>query len=399
LKVVLVTGGAPHYELGLVQGLAAVGVSMEVICGEEIEDDLKTIPGPISVLNFRGRNLSRAGKATKVLLVARYYVRLLWHALSTDAKIFHIQWPYKLQFFDRTILPFYLRALGKKVIFTAHNIDQAARDGKRSLRNRFSLFALYRGVNHIIVHTEKMREQLTAQFGVHPGRISVLPHGVMSSVRETSLTREEARKTLGLGVSENDKVLLFFGLIAPYKGLEYLILSAAHLKRKGHVFRVLIAGRIKECKEYWSKIEGLLDEHSLRDDFILHLRHIPDSEVETFFKAADVAIMPYTEIFQSGVLFLAYRFGLPVIASDVGELRKDIIEGKTGFLAKTKDAVHLAHTIEHYFASDLFLQLPARRIEIKDYAFEKYSWESISRLTRELYSKVLAAALGGSLRA
>ncbi len=89
----------------------------------------------------------------------------------------------------------------------------------------------------------------------------------------------------------------------------------------------------------------------LRADFI------PDDETEVYFKAADVLVLPYRHIYQSGVLFLGHSFGLPVLAADVGSLKDDIVEGKTGFVFRPEDPVDLAKTIERYFASDLYAEL------------------------------------------
>ncbi len=85
--------------------------------------------------------------------------------------------------------------------------------------------------------------------------------------------------------------------------------------------------------------------------------YVPDEETELYFKAADVFVLPYRHIYQSGVLFLGYSFGLPVIAADVGALKDEIVEGKTGFVFKPEDPIDLAATIERYFASDLFANL------------------------------------------
>ena len=96
------------------------------------------------------------------------------------------------------------------------------------------------------------------------------------------------------------------------------------------------------------------------------------------FKAADVLILPYTHVFQSGVLFLGYSFGLPAIAADVGTLKEEIIEGQTGFVFKPQDSSDLASKIDEYFKSELFRNLETRRAEIKAYANERYSWDKVA---------------------
>ena len=125
---------------------------------------------------------------------------------------------------------------------------------------------------------------------------------------------------------------------------------------------------------------------------IAKIQFIPDEEIELYLKAADVLVLPYKEIFQSGVLFLAYSFGLPVVATDVGSFRAEIVEGSTGFLCQPGDSAELAKAIEMYFGSDLFKNLDTRRQDIKDYADAHHSWNSVADLTRNAYVEMLGRA-------
>jgi glycosyltransferase involved in cell wall biosynthesis len=118
---------------------------------------------------------------------------------------------------------------------------------------------------------------------------------------------------------------------------------------------------------------------------LLRAEVIPDDETEVYFKGADVLVLPYREIFQSGVIFLGYYFGLPVLAADVGSLKDDIVEGKTGFVFRAEDSVDLSRAIEKYFASDLYRELNSRRQEIRDYALQLHSWDVISEMTIGVY--------------
>src|SRR6202035_3702077 len=121
----------------------------------------------------------------------------------------------------------------------------------------------------------------------------------------------------------------------------------------------------------------------LRADFI------PDNETEDYFKAADVAVLPYKHVYQSGVLFLAHSFGVPILAADVGSLKDEIIEGRTGFVFKPEDHVDLSKAIERYFASDLFASLSSRRQEIRKFATEGHSWDVVGQLTMNVYADML----------
>ncbi len=85
--------------------------------------------------------------------------------------------------------------------------------------------------------------------------------------------------------------------------------------------------------------------------------------MEFYLKGADVMVLPYKDIFQSGVLFLAYSFGLPVVATDVGSFREEIVEGQTGFVCNPCDSSDLAMALQTYFKSDLFKNLELDRRE------------------------------------
>lgn len=159
-------------------------------------------------------------------------------------------------------------------------------------------------------------------------------------------------------------------------------------------YRLIIAGRpAKGSEDYWEEIQCVIRDMPTPGRVILRSEYIPDQEMEIYFKAADVLVLPYTEIFQSGVLFLGYSFRLPVIATDVGSFREDIIEGKTGFLCKACDPADLARAIEMYFESDLFKCLDRRRQEIRDYAEARYSWDIVSELTRNVYTELCKGKL------
>ncbi len=260
-----------------------------------------------------------------------------------------------------------------------------------SLLNRLSLRCQYRLCDHLFVHTEKMKRELISGFGVGESKISVIPFGINSTVPDTALTPAQAR--LKLGLSADDKVMLFFGNIARYKGLEYLAAAFVELARNDPSYRLIIAGRVpggaKGGEDYWREIERMIDAAGLRERVTSRIEFVPDEETEIYFKAADVLVLPYTQIFQSGVLFLGYNFGLPVIAADVGSLKEDIIEGETGLVCRPCDSADLARVIRRYFASDLYAQLDRRRPMIRAHAHERYSWEKVAEITIKVYRDLL----------
>jgi glycosyltransferase involved in cell wall biosynthesis len=137
------------------------------------------------------------------------------------------------------------------------------------------------------------------------------------------------------------------------------------------------------------EIQQALNRTAIRERTLLRIEFIPDEDMELYFMAADVSVLPYTHIFQSGVLFLAYAFGLPVIAADVGSLREDIVEGRTGFLFRPQDSTDLAKTIKLYFGSALYKSLSSCRQDIRNYATHRHSWDTVSTITRNVYAQLL----------
>jgi glycosyltransferase involved in cell wall biosynthesis len=228
---------------------------------------------------------------------------------------------------------------------------------------------------------------MISEFSIPEEKISVIPFGVNNTVPNTSLSSPEAKRQLG--ISRGDRTLLFFGNIAPYKGLEYLIAAFGELLKKDRGYRLLIVGKPKRSETYWNQVRRSIASSGIGDRIIQKIEYIPDEETELYFKAADVLVLPYTRIFQSGVLFLSYNFGLPAIAADIGNLKEEIIEGQTGLVFRAQDSSDLARKTEDYFSSELFHNLEARRAQIKEYANERYSWEKVATITTSVYAKML----------
>jgi glycosyltransferase involved in cell wall biosynthesis len=232
-----------------------------------------------------------------------------------------------------------------------------------------------------------MKAELIRDFGVANSRVSVIPFGINNAVPNTRLTGREARQQLDVG--EGKKTLLFFGNIAPYKGLEYLVTALQKFVARRSDYLLIIAGRQKNCPQYWAQIRQAIHEDIQAGRVLLREEFIPDEQTEVYFKAADVVVLPYRHIYQSGILFLGYSFGLPALAADVGSLKDEIVEGKTGFTFKPEDPMDLATTVERYFESDLFKNLDGLRKEIRDYAADLHSWDTVGRTTMSVYAGLL----------
>jgi len=397
ISVALLTGGGDKpYALGLANELAKTGIALDIIGSDDLDClDFHERPR-VNFLNLRGDQRPEAGLAAKIFRVLVYYLRLILYASSARARIFHILWNNKFQLFDRTLLMFYYKILGKRIILTVHNVNMGLRDSNDTILNRLTLRIQYRLADHLFAHTEKMKQELVESFGVQGERVTIIPFGINNSVPNTALTPREARLRLGIG--EDEKTILFFGNIARYKGIDYLVDAFKRISQRSEHHRLIIAGRPKNCEEYWTEVREMISADVQRGRVILREDYIPDIEIEIYFKAADVLVLPYRHIYQSGVLFLGYSFGLPVIATDVGSIRDEVVEGETGYLCRPNDPVHLAEVIERYFASDLYDNLHTMRSQIRSYAERQHSWEIVGQATLDVYAEMLGSRLRAEMQ-
>lgn len=144
-------------------------------------------------------------------------------------------------------------------------------------------------------------------------------------------------------------VVLFFGLIRAYKGLDRLI-EAFPLVLKSHPdTTLLIAG---ENYENFGKYQAMINSSGVDVKIKLHIKYIPNEEMEPYFKAADVVCLPYYSATQSGIVMLAYGFRKPVMVTDTGGLKELVVEGKTGTVIHDNNPVLIAEGVERILQSD-----------------------------------------------
>jgi glycosyltransferase involved in cell wall biosynthesis len=371
--------------------LALKDISLEVIGNRAVDSPEMHSTPKLTFLRLYWDPLKNVSLAGKIWRVLQFYWRIIFYAATAKSKLFHILWNNKFQYFDRTVLMLYYKLLRKKIAFTAHNVNVGKRDSEDSILNRFTLRMQYRIADHIFVHTERMKRQLIDEFAVPERAVTVIPFGINNSVPNKGITRAQARKRLR--INEGERTILFFGGVRPYKGLKYLV-DAFNLLESGN-YRLIVAGEPKKGTEQYIKdIQLAISRAGTGARIIQRLEFIPDDETELYFKASDVSVLPYTEIFQSGVLFLAYSFGLPVIATDVGSLSEEIIPGRTGMLCRPHDASDIARAIREYFDSDLYRTLERRRQEIRDYAIARHSWDVVGEMTKKVYMELLEVPNG-----
>jgi D-inositol-3-phosphate glycosyltransferase len=387
-KMSLLTGGDdPTYAIPLAAALADQGVHVEFVGNDEMARSERLRRPDIDYLNLRGNQDPRASVGSKIVRILRYYARLITYARRTDARLFHILWFNKFELVDRTLLNIFYKLTGKKLVFTAHNVNTRKRDGQDTWLNRATLRVLYALVDHIFVHTELSRTELVCDYRVPPHRITVIPFGLNTDVPDTPLSKVEARAVLGLGAEEH--VVLFFGQIAPYKGLDLLVEALEILSYDPQGCRLIIAGRSKIGTEsYWRTLKSRLASDRLREHALVKDGFIPAGEVPILFTAADALVLPYRAIYQSGPLSLAYRFGVPVIATRVGSFHHDVIPEVTGFLCESENPGDLARAIRRYFDSTLYFGGEQTKKRIQEIAHARYSWDQIARTIVETYARL-----------
>jgi D-inositol-3-phosphate glycosyltransferase len=389
LEVALLTGGIDRpYAFGLAMALAAHNIHIDVIGSATVDSPEMHRTTNVTFLNLWPLKQRKPCPIGSLYGLLRHYLSLLRYATKASPRLFHILWNSKIQFFDRTLLMLYYKALGKRLALTAHNVNQAKRDSRDTWLNRATLTIQYHLCDHIFVHTQKMKNELLSDFRVKSNAVTVIRHPINNAFPETGLTSSQAKTRLGLG--DSDKAILFLGRIKPYKGIEYLLPAFHTLAAEDRHYRLIIAGEVQRGNEAY--LESLLNTMALeleRKQVLLRPHFIPDEDMELYLKGADVLVLPYKEIFQSGVLFLAYSFGLPVIATDVGSFRDEIVAGVTGYICRPADTSDLAATIGAYFRSDLYRRLDIHRDRIREYAKTQHSWDAVADVTRNVYARLL----------
>lgn len=378
--------GQVDYLYGLVSGLACNPTNQIDVLDIDIKQDLfGHFPNVNYMAVFKPQRKSDP-LVFKIKNQIIYYSRQFWHIVSHKKRIVHFQWLDRHKIVDRVLLPLVTRLRGHKIVLTVHNINAGKRDNHDTWLNRFTLKALYTLAHRLIVHTPQSKQELMHEFNIPASKIAVIKHGMNNRVSQRGITSEEARQHFG--IKKEEKVVLFFGNIDYYKGLDILIDSLFFLPQNlSEKVKVLIAGNSKS-KGYTEQALKKTEGTHLHEKILAHIQHIPDSEVEYYFNAADCIVLPYRTIYQSGVIFMAYTFGLPLIVTDVGNFKNDVIEGKTGHLVEPENPKKLAEVISGYFDSDLYANLKNTRADIQDWAWKSYSWEAIGEETTALYESI-----------
>lgn len=382
----------PYYDANLCQALADRGVPVEWITSPYLFEPIP-VPDGVCVrhafftLLDQPRLLAWTLKAPWprwVLKGVSYPVEMLRLTRELRGRapgLIHLQWSL-MPGLDGLLIRLW-RRWGWRVVYTAHDLlplrPSRWRMPLRSwdrLRRRW----LCRAADALIVHCEANR-RTAVRLGAPAERLHVLPMGGQGRFREPGLVREEAR--IRLGLDPHDPLVLFFGLIKPYKGLSVLLRSVSSVRTLVPRVRLLVAG---EPMEPLAATLRLIADLDLEEHVTLHARYIPSGSLAAYFSAADVVVLPYLDGFLSAVLVTACEYARPVIVTAVGGLPELVEEGKTGLVVPAGDARALAGALA------ALLKDPSRCREMgaraRRLAEERHAWPAIAARTAELYEQV-----------
>jgi glycosyltransferase involved in cell wall biosynthesis len=223
-----------------------------------------------------------------------------------------------------------------------------------------------------------IKTRLNREFGIKEKKIHVVKHGVYEVPDSISTQTTDVRKNYKLG--KTDFVFLFFGYITSYKGLP-LLLEAFRNANTESGMKLIIAGKVAD--DYKNEMDKLAEKYG-SDDIQMILKFISDKEVDMLFRASNATILPYLEASQSGVLFMSYAYGKPVLAPDLGGFPYDIETGKTGYLFTAGNVESLKEQMIRLY-NEWKNKKESDNNYIKEFASKNYSWQASAHQLKELY--------------
>ncbi len=352
----------PPYDHALCRALARAGADVELHTSRFAYGPVAAPEGYLSRESFyRLAAGVRDPRRRRLVKLAEHLPDMLrYRHTARAADVVHFQW-LTVQHLDGLLLPRRPRVL------TAHDIlPREPRAGQRAAQRR-----LYERFDAIVVHSEHGRRRLTDELGIDPARVRVVPHGVFEHLAAPRPGPQEAPPF------ETDKpVVLCFGLMRPYKGIDLL----------------LEAWRGVEEAELWIAGMARMDIAPLRAAAPPGVRFVPrfigEDELPAYFHRAQLVVLPYREIDQSGVLFTALAFAKPLLLSDVGGFPE---VARTG-AARTfpaGDAAALHGALIELLADPPALAAMSERA--RALAAGEYSWDEIGRRSLALYQELIGS--------
>ena len=234
------------------------------------------------------------------------------------------------------------RFMGRQnVTFVCHNVFPHERFPLDKLLTKM---ALKRGT-HYILHAEEEGKELQ-KIKDRPDYV-ITPHPTYNAFRFEGMNKAQARDRLH--ITQDEKVLLFFGYVRDYKGLKYLLRAMPEIVREEETVRLWVVGEFGADREEY---HNLITELKMQEYIRVVDTYTPDREVEKYFAMADLVVLPYTSATQSGIVQIAYGFEKPVIVTNVGGLPDVVEDGKTGYVIEPEKPEEIAHAVLRFYREE-----------------------------------------------
>jgi len=357
----------PPYDFSLAAALARARVQVELSTSRPTYD-APSADGFAVREDFYRRTMARdrTMPVRRALRLGEHVPDMLRHrrASPTRADVVHYQW-LTLEGLDARLL-----ADGLPRVFTSHNV---MRRGTGRLRER-AVRSLIGAVDAVVTHTDGGARELVERYGASSEAVRVIPHGAFDY-----LTRQADERPLPdeLAAVEGP-VILSFGVLRPYKGVDVLVDAFRHL----HGAELWIVGRP------WMDIAPLRAAAEAATGTVRFIdRFVAESELPAYFRRADVVALPYRSIDQSGVLYTALAFGKAIVASAIGGFREIGEQHGAVRLVPPGDAEVLRQALDHLLADPTARSAQEARAAAA--AAGPYSWDEAARLTLALYEELL----------
>ncbi len=372
MNIIVPNGFEANFTLGFVKGLVANDVELIVLSCDLTGPRLTA--AAIRNVNIRGSLDEDRSLSEKIVNIVGYYARTMRLLLRHRGGTVH----FTGMFDERRILAeilillLFAKLTARRYLYTVHNVLPHGQS--QSNWFRFIYKFIYRLPDALVAHTEQVRRQLVREFGISEEKIFVSSLGLNEEMASTSLTTTEARTRLGLG--EAEKVILFLGKIEEYKGPDMLVAAFDALPFDDA--HLVVAGSFGDAVFR----ERLLQQTAkARRSCHIHLyeKFFDNAEAEVYLKAADVLCLPYRNIYQSGLIFLGPRFGVPIVATDVGSLRDFLQEG-FGTVTRTNDVAGICAALTEFFSTNP--RSPREEIIARS---GRFTWEGICKGLLPLY--------------
>ena len=246
----------------------------------------------------------------------------------------------------------------EKLISICHNIEPHEKNIVDKSLNKFYLkpFKKFMLMSSFVENQLKFYKKNFNSF------IRFLP---INKPYKTNLKKEDVK--LDMGYDSNQKLILFFGLIRPYKGLDNLLHAVQSILLTDNI-KLIIAG---EAYESLDKYKLIIDQYDINNKVIWINNFIPNDMIEKLMIISDLLVLPYKRASQSGVLSQAWQYNLPSIVTNVGGLSECVEEGKSGYIVDSDDINELTKKIAHFFSSNDLKNMP-KYIQLNK---DKFSWE------------------------